>query len=175
MKQPNTRTLAIVVVVVLLAALGAALCIRATRSGSAETDSGSTTAQRPTTRRPLNGPGGRDAASALSPEERTALVEERAKMMERFENMSEEEKEKFRAEVRKKFAAKRQESAVRNISEEERARLEAERIKMRERWENMSEEERQAYRAKMRARFGERQPLSEEQGDKPDAERSEND
>jgi hypothetical protein len=168
-------TLVIIAVVALLAALGAALWIRGARSGDAETDSTGTTAQRPTTRRPLNGPGGRDAASALSREERAALVEERAKMMERFENMSEEEKEKFRAEVRKRFAARQSESKVRTISEEERARLQAERLKMRERWENMSEEERQEWRAKMRARFGERQPLSEEQGDKPDAEQSEND
>jgi hypothetical protein len=101
-------------------------------------------------------------------------VEDRAKMMERFENMSEEEKEKFRAEVRKKFAARQSESKVRTISPEERARLEAERAKMKQMWESMSEEEKEALRAKMRARFGERRLPSEEQGDKPDAGQSEN-
>ncbi len=70
-------------------------------------------------------------------------------MRERLENMSEEEREQFRAQMRERFGGRRRRGGERsqNLSEEERRN-------MRERFENMSEEEREAFRAQMRERFG---------------------
>jgi hypothetical protein len=149
MKQPSTRTLVIVAVVVVLAGLGIGLCVRGIRSRH---QSGSDKVQDPAQIMSMPGSGGGDV-NDLSPEQRAELVEDRAQMMERFANMPEEEKEKFRAKVREKFAAKRQEGGPRSISEEDRTKLEEERDKMRQIWESMSEEERQEYRARMRERL----------------------
>ncbi|MHC4557608.1 MAG: hypothetical protein ACYS80_09925, partial [Planctomycetota bacterium] len=57
--------------------------------------------------------------------DRARLVEERAELMERFENMSEEEREQFRAQARERFAGRRPEGreGFGRLSEEERAKM----------------------------------------------------
>ncbi len=91
-----------------------------------------------------------------------------ARMGERFEGMSDEERQAAIAQMRERFGGRRREGGMRgrfeNMSEEERARMEEERRQMRERFENMSEEEREAYRAQMRERFGGRRPQGDGQG-----------
>lgn len=61
-------------------------------------------------------------------EDRAARVEQRENMRQRFQNMTPEEREKFREEMRQR----------------------------REQWENMSDEERQKFRAEMSERLGPR-------------------
>ena len=91
-----------------------------------------------------------------------------ARMGERLEGMSEEERKEAIAQMRERFGGRRRGGGMRgrfeNMSEEERARMEEERRQMRERFENMSEEEREAYRAQMRERFGGRRPQGDGQG-----------
>jgi len=78
-------------------------------------------------RRPMPGGEGRMPFGNLS-------EEERAKLRQRWENMSEEERQ------------------------QEREKRRAEARQMRERWESMSEEEREKLRTEMRQRFGGRRP-----------------
>lgn len=110
--------------------------------------------------KPAPGPEGRQAFQDLSPEERAKRREEREKMKEKMANMSEEEKEKFRAQMGEKFGAVRRGDRRRapDLSPGQRARRAAEWEKMREKWESMSEEEREEFRARMRERSGSGQP-----------------
>ena len=66
--------------------------------------------------------------------------------------MSEEEREKLRAEMLEIFNARQREGSRRfqNFSREERDRLREELMRTKKRWEDMSEEERQEYTARMR-------------------------
>ncbi len=108
-------------------------------------------------KRPMPGPEGVMRERNIPPEERAGFGEGRRGMRERLENMSEEEREQFRAQMRERFAGRRREGGMggrfENMSEEERAKMEEERRQMRERMENMSEEEREEFRAQMRERF----------------------
>jgi hypothetical protein len=91
---------------------------------------------------------GRDRFSNLSEEERARIVEGRKQRAERWANMSDEEKEKFRQQLRRRFNVRGgEERRLPALSEEERANL-------RQRWANMSMQEREEFRAKMRERFG---------------------
>jgi hypothetical protein len=155
MKQISTITSVIIAVVVLLASLGIGLCIREIRSRRAGVTSEVSEVQRP-----IPTPGNREMQRSSSPEDRARLVEERAELMKQFENMTEEEREQFRAQTRERFSGRRPEGreGFRRPSEEERAKMRAEIEKMREGWEEMSEEEREEIRAKMRERFGGRRP-----------------
>jgi len=92
---------------------------------------------------------GREKLRNLSEEERAKVVEERKKIADGRANMSEEEKEKFRQQLRERFNARRRGERERlpAFSEEEGAKL-------RERWANMSEQEREEYRSKMRKEYG---------------------
>ena len=184
MKQSGTTIIFVIIcVAVLLAAFGVGICIREIRFSGAKNESkaGNELARDRAQGRPMPGPGSRNRARDSSPEERAGLVEERARMRERFENMSEEERQEYRAQMRERFGSRRRRGGFEELSEEERARLEEERRQMRERWESMSEEERQAYRAQMRERFGggRRLPGGEEggrerSGGRRDAEEQEN-
>ncbi len=116
---------------------------------------------------PASGSGGPERRT--SPEDRAGFGEDRmARMRERFEGMSEEERQEDRAQMRERFGGRRREGGMRgrfeNMSEEERAKMEEERRQMRERMENMSEEEREEFRAQMRERFGGRRPPGDGQG-----------
>jgi hypothetical protein len=150
MKQISTVTSVIVAVVVLLAALGVGLCVREIRFKRAGVAPGGGEVQSP-----IHGPGGRDRKRAPSPEERAELVKERAAMLERSENMSEEEKEKFRTNVRERFSGgRRREGGLQRLSEEDRTKMREEMEKLRANWDKMSEEERQEATAKIREKFG---------------------
>lgn len=96
-------------------------------------------------------PGLANAEEAQETDRPAATAEERQArrdaMRERWQNMSEEEREAFRAEMRAKRSAgdERMPRRFRHLSDEEREA-------MRERWQNMSEEERQALREQIRER-----------------------
>lgn len=91
--------------------------------------------------RPPAAHGGRFGMHELSPEERQ-------KLRERWQNMTQEEREKARAEHRAKMKARWE-----SMTDEEREKARAEhRARMRARWESMTPEQ----RAEMRQRFEER-------------------
>ncbi len=118
---------------------------------------------------PMPSSGRAERPRNLSSGERAGAGGERmARMGERFEGMSDEERQAAIAQMRERFGGRRREGGMRgrfeNMSEEERAKMEEERRQMRERFENMSEEEREAYRAQMRERFGGRRPQGDGQG-----------
>jgi len=107
-------------------------------------------------RRPMSGPEGPGGPRNRSPEDRAGFGEGRGDMRERLENMSEEEREQFRAQMRERFAGRRQEGGgmLQNLSEEERARFREEMEELRGRWEEMSEEEREEARSQMSEKYG---------------------
>lgn len=105
-------------------------------------------------RRPTAGPEGAERPGDISPEDRAGFGEGRGNMRERLENMSEEEREQFRAQMRERFAGRRREGGPQNLSEEDRAKMREETEKLRERWEEMSEEEREAARVQMIEKYG---------------------
>jgi len=152
MKNSGTTIMFVIVcIVILLASYGIGLCIREARFQHAAAASKadvqtqvSTEVQKPSvTVQPANEP------AQASPVERAAPTanEDRAPMP--FGGLSEEERAKMRQNWQ-------------NMSDEERAqereRRRAEMRQMREKMQNMSEEEREKYMAEMRQRFGDRQP-----------------
>jgi len=72
--------------------------------------------------------------------------ERMARMRERWEDMSEEQRERFRAGMRER------KERWENMSEEEKEEFLARMRERMERWRNMSEEEREEYRARRRER-----------------------
>jgi len=92
--------------------------------------------------------------------------EEREAMKQRFENMSEQEKEEFKAQMRERTGGRRPQGGdrFRSLSEEERARLKQQRGSMKQRFENMSEQEKEEFRAQMRERSGGRRPQGDAEG-----------
>jgi len=146
MKHSQTIILAAVGAAVLLTAVGVGFYIREARQKNRAIESragdeagGSLIPARVSLERFSN----------LSEEERAKIVEGRKKIVERQESMSEEEKEKFRGQLRERFNARRrgEREKLPALSPEEGAKL-------RERWANMSEQERQEFRNKMREQFG---------------------
>ena len=87
------------------------------------------------------------------------MGEDRAAMRDRFENMSEEEREKFRAQMRDRFSGGGRRRGgggemFPNLTEEQRTEMREQMDKLREQWEQMSEEERQQALAQMREKYG---------------------
>jgi hypothetical protein len=147
MKHLSTATTIVIAVVALLAAFGIGLGVREIRTWRAEVRAGKQiTSELPPPSR------GTRRSRTPSPEQRAELKGQRAEALEKMEDLSEEEQEQFRSQVRaqmQRFGAGQGEGrgGFRGRSPEERAR-------MRERFENMTEEEREQFRAQMRERFG---------------------
>ncbi len=138
MRQLNIVFLVIVVAVVLLAALGIGFFIRKIRLAS-ETDQGYSRNVRDGVGTPLLDRGDRMAGPHLSDEEIAELREQREEIIEKMANLSEEEKEKFRAQIRERFRIRwlRDRSRSRKISQNEVAKL-------KERWRYISGAKEQA-------------------------------
>jgi len=128
-------------------------------------------------RRPMPAPEGVMRERNIPPEEGAGFGEGRRGMRERLENMSEEEREQFRAQMRERFAGRRREGGMggrfENMSEEERARMEEQRRQMRERMENMSEEERAQMREEMEMLRERWEEMSEEEREEARSQMSE--
>jgi hypothetical protein len=163
MKQSGKPIVFILVCVgVLVAAFAIGICIRGIRSGGAKNESevaakpekspGEIERKREQARR-MPGSGGMARGGDLSPEERTALVEQRTGMRERFENMSDEERDKFRAQMRERFGGRRRDMGS-QLSEEDRAKMMKEFEELRARSEEMSEAEREEARTKISEKYG---------------------
>jgi hypothetical protein len=162
-KSGTTIVFVIVCVGVLVAAFAIGICIRKIRFG-AENESITTApgksaielAREREQARRVQGTGEISKAGELSPEQRAELVQQRAGMRERFENMTEEEKEKFKAQMRERFGGRRRGSMgpQLQLSEEDRAKLREEIDALREKWDQMSEAEREEARNKISEKYG---------------------
>ncbi len=177
-KRSGTETVFVAFcAVVLIAAYGIGVCVREIRFRKAAVvpETSETQKTSATNEAETNSPVIRTMPDApiqendrgFSGDERPGLREARPDRMERFGDMSEEE----RAEMRERFSGGRRGGRrFENLSDEERAELEEQRRQMRERMENMSEEERAEFRAQMRERFG-----GGRRAGGPNSERQEND
>lgn len=102
----------------------------------------------------MPGPGGMVARDGFSPEGRGGgLGDQRAGMRERLENMSDEEREQFMAQMRERFGGRRRENMP-QLSEEQRAEMRKEMEELRARSEEMSDQEREEARAKIFEKYG---------------------
>ncbi len=182
MKHSGTTTIFVIVwAAVLFASFVIGICIKEVRSQRARVESKADTepqvsseVQVPSKTDQLvqelaqRTPGGPGGPRNRSPEDRAGFGGDRmAGMRERFEGMSEEERQEAIAQMREISGGRRREGGMRgrfeNMSEEERARMEEERSQMRERMENMSEEERAKMREKMEELRERWEEMSEEE------------
>jgi hypothetical protein len=165
MKQSGTTIVFVIVCIgVLVAAFAIGLCIREVRLSGAKNESASAvkpekSAGGPESRQEqterMAGAPGMEGDSDLSPEERAALVERRAGMRERFENMTDEEKEQFRAQMRERFSGGRRGMGSQlQLSDEERAKMREEIDALRKNWDQMSEAEREEARNQISEKYG---------------------
>jgi len=171
MKQSGATVLFIIVcAAVLAAAYAAGICIREVRFSAARNVAKTTTtvAEKPSTEpevsreqaRQVPDPGGMDARRGFAPdgqagleEQRGGFRDQRAGMRERFENMTDEERKQFMAQMRDRFGGRRRENTP-QLSEEDRAKMRKELEDLRSRSEEMSEEERQEARTRIFEKYG---------------------
>jgi 23S rRNA pseudouridine2605 synthase len=165
MKQSGTTIIFLIVCIgVLLAAYGIGIGIREIRFRGAKVEPEAVAgAEKPANEPPKEQVGARSRparGTAETPEPRPSS-EEGARpgadrmmgMRERFENMSEEEREKAIAEMRERFGGRRREGGP-QLSEEDRAKMREELEELRARSEEMSEEEREKARAQIFEKYG---------------------
>lgn len=155
MKRSSTIISVIVAAVVILAALATGLYIKEVRQKSrpgeseaaVEPETELETKQAEITTRPA-----REDRQRFQTPPAEEGAQPRVNIRQRWEYMSEEEREKLRAEMLEIFNAKQREGSRRfqNFSREERDRLREGLMRTKKRWEDMSEEERQEYTARMR-------------------------
>lgn len=109
MKQSNTVISVTITAAVLVAALGIGLFIREIRLGPHGSGSGQRVSQnaKDSVGTPLFGRDSRMASDHLSDEEITELREQQQEIIEKMANLSEEEREKFRVQMRERFRARR--------------------------------------------------------------------
>ena len=163
MKKSGTTVIFVLVCIgVLVAAFAIGICIRKIRLGN---ESITTTApekspnqlarEREQARR-MPGAGQTSEAGELSPEQRGELVEQRAEVRQRFESMTDEEREAFRAKMRERFSGRRRGDMGPQIqlSDEDRAKMREEIEAIREKWDQMSEAEREEARNQISEKYG---------------------
>jgi hypothetical protein len=159
MKQYSAIISVVAAAAVLAAAWGIGHYIREVRLRRAGAVSSPKIAQpdtKPGPERPTPGPGGPARKPELSAEQKAQLKEQRGAMIEKSQNMSEQDKEKFRAQVREKFApgSRADRQGFLQMPPEEMAKLKEQFEKIKEKWESMSEQEKEQFKIQMRERFG---------------------
>jgi hypothetical protein len=158
-KSGTTIIFVIVCIIVLVAAYGIGLCIKKARFSGAKKES--TVAAKPekspgeieSRRAQVRQMPGNGEMDKSSPEERAALVEQREGMRQRFENMTDEEREAFRAQMRERFGGRRRDSGL-QLSEEDRAKMREEIDALRKKWDQMTEEEKEQARNQISEKYG---------------------
>ena|GEM_PF-701642 len=159
MRRASAMVSVIVIVAVLLGALGAGLLIRHLRSGGSAEGESAGVPQKPVAEQPVR-PGyeGRSRSSGPTEQQRAQIQQQRRDMLVQWENMSDEQREKFREQMRRRFSSGlagggRDRADIRpgqtgepNMPAELREKLEKQ-------WQGMSEVERQFFQAKMREEF----------------------
>ena len=163
MKQSGTTVVFVLVCIgVLVAAFAIGICIRKFRFGNesitttAPEKSPSQLAREREQARRMPGNEAMDRNSELSPEQRAELVEQRADLRQRFEGMTDEEQEAFRAKMRERFNGRRRGDMgpQLQLSDEERAKMREEIDALREKWDQMSEAEREEARNQISEKYG---------------------
>lgn len=162
MKQSGKSIVFVLVCIgVLVAAFAIGICIREIRFGGTDKTtevpekSPIELAREREQDRRMPGDGLTSSTSALSPEQRTELVEQRAGFRDRFENMTDEEREAFRAQMRERFSGRRRDMGPQlDLSDEERAQLRKDIEELRNNWDQMTEAEREQARDKISDKYG---------------------
>ena len=161
-KSGTTIVFVLVCVGVLVAAFAIGICIKKVRFGTGnksvvtapEKSPVELVREREQARR-MPGIEGTNRADDLSPEQRAELVEQRAGMRQQFENMTDEEREQFRANMRERFGGRRRDTGPQlELSEEDRAKMREEFDALRAKWDQMSEAEREEARNKISEKYG---------------------
>ena len=162
MKQSGKTILFVLVCIgVLVAAFGIGTWIKKIRFSEVkkESDTAAVAEKSPSelesgraSARQMPGSGGMDGGD-LSPEQRTALADQRSGMRERFENMTDEEKEKFKTQMRDRFGGRRRDMGP-QLSEEDRAKMREEIEALMARSDEMSDEEREQARNQINEKYG---------------------
>jgi hypothetical protein len=162
MKQSGTTIVFVLVcIVVLVASYGIGLCVREVRFSGVKNESvaaakpekpaGGTSSQAQAGQTP--GVGGNDRAGNLPPEQRTALTDQRAGMRQRFENMTDAEREAFRTQMRDRFGGGRRGMGS-QLSDEDRAKMREELDSLRAKWDQMSDEEKEKASSQFSEKYG---------------------
>ncbi len=159
MRRASAIVSVIVVVLVLLGALGVGLVIKHFRSAGGADGEPAANPEKLVGEQPIRpGYGANSRSSGSTEQQRAQIQQQRGDMLLKWENMSDEEREKFRDQMRRRFSsgpagARRDRADIRrgqtgepNIPAELREKLEKQ-------WQGMSEAERQFFRAKMREEF----------------------
>jgi hypothetical protein len=164
MKKSGTTVVFVLVCIgVLVAAFVIGICIRKIRFGTGNKSIAAAPEKSPRElarereqARRIPGTEGMGRSSELSPEQRAELVEQRAEMRERFENMTDEEREAFRAQMRERFSGRRRGDMgpQLQLSDEERAKMREDIDALREKWDQMSEAEREEARNQISEKYG---------------------
>jgi len=166
MKQSGTTIIFVIVCIgVLIAAYVVGICIRGIRFGGVENESKAVAvSEKAVTESKAQGVKAMPAPETSGPPrgffpgQKPGSEQDRAAMKERFENMTEEEKQQARAATREKFSGRRREGGPQvggpQLSDEDRTKMMEEIEGLRERWEEMSEEEREEARAQMLEKYG---------------------
>ena len=161
-KQGTTIVFVLVCVIVLIASYGIGLLVREVRFSRIKNDSvvtaksdkpavESSSGQARAGQTP--GFGANDRGGNLPPEQRTALTDPRAGMRQRFENMTDAEREAFRAQMRDRFGGGRRGMGS-QLSEEDRAKMREELDSLRTKWDQMSDEEKEKARIQFSEKYG---------------------
>jgi hypothetical protein len=159
MKQSGTTVVFIIGCIgVLVAAFAIGICIRKIRLGNESITT--TTPEKPpgqlaserkqTPQVPSNEQS--SGAGDLSSERRADSAGQRAGMRQRFENMTDEEREAFRSRMRERFGGRR--TPQLQLTDEERAKMREEIDTLRKNWDQMSEEEREKARDQISEKYG---------------------
>jgi hypothetical protein len=75
-------------------------------------------------------------------------------MRQRFQNMSEEERQQAISQMRERFGGGRRRQGMPQLSDEDRQKMRTEMEDLRSRWDSMSEEERQQAQEQFREKYG---------------------
>jgi hypothetical protein len=122
MRLSNTVVSVLVVTAVLVFAYGMGLLIRQMRTGGSHNRSATEANDAVAARRTAISPPGPGAAQAKdTPEERTRLKEEKAQAIEKMSSLTEEQKEKFRSQVRKQVGGRRSSKGLQDVAPQQRA------------------------------------------------------
>lgn len=161
-KSGATIVFVLVCIIVLVASYGIGLCVREVRfSGVKNTSVVAAKAEKPADV-PGSGqaqagqtPGGgaNDRAGNLPPGQGTASTDPRAGMRQRFENMTDAEREAFRTQMRDRFGGGRRGMGS-QLSDEDRAKMREDLDSLRAKWDQMSDEEKEKARTEFSQKYG---------------------
>lgn len=167
MKRSGTTVVFVLVcAIVLVAAYGVGVCVREYRFRRAGVEPQAAAEVKKPTAEPLTegiakalppAPASEGPQGMPSPGEGPGPAGDKmAGMRQRFENMSEEERQQAMTQMRDRVGGRqgRQREGMPQLSEEDRAKMREEMDALRARWDQMSEEERQEAQAQMREKYG---------------------